>query len=98
MFITRGVFGQCEAANGMVPFDSLVQQVMTRPPYNEARRAFWIFDNCSVHRGQGQWSVFVSNTRSTPRCNSFAPQLTPVGSTKWKSTFDRADKSRFPLG
>ncbi len=24
---------------------------MTRPPYNEARRVFWIVDNCSAHRG-----------------------------------------------
>jgi DDE superfamily endonuclease len=24
----------------------------TRPPYNDARRVFWIVDNCSVHRGQ----------------------------------------------
>jgi DDE superfamily endonuclease len=25
---------------------------MTRPPYNNARRVFWIVDNCSVHRGR----------------------------------------------
>ena len=24
---------------------------MTRPPYHDARRVFWIVDNCSVHRG-----------------------------------------------
>jgi len=24
---------------------------MTRPPYNDARRVFWIVDNCSSHRG-----------------------------------------------
>jgi hypothetical protein len=46
------VFGRCETVNGIAPFDSLVEQVMTRPPYNEARRVFWIVDNCSVHRGQ----------------------------------------------
>lgn len=46
------VFGRCEAANGMAAFDGLVEQVMTRPPYNEARRVFWIVDNCSVHRGR----------------------------------------------
>jgi uncharacterized protein YdaL len=28
-----------------------VEQVMTRPPYHEARRVFWIVDNCSAHRG-----------------------------------------------
>jgi hypothetical protein len=24
---------------------------MTRPPYDDARRVFWIVDNCSAHRG-----------------------------------------------
>ena len=46
------VFGRCETVNGIAPFDSLVGQVLTRPPYNDARRVFWIVDNCSVHRGQ----------------------------------------------
>jgi hypothetical protein len=46
------VFGRCETDNGIAPFDRLVEQVMTRPPYNDARRVFWIVDNCSVHRGQ----------------------------------------------
>jgi len=45
------VFGRCEAKNGIAPFDRLVDQVMTRPPYNDARRVFWIVDNCSAHRG-----------------------------------------------
>jgi hypothetical protein len=45
------VFGRCEAKNGIAPFDRLVEQVMTRPPYNDARRVFWIVDNCSAHRG-----------------------------------------------
>src|ERR1700682_2789108 len=45
------VFGRCESKNGIAPFDRLVEQVMTRPPYNDARRVFWIVDNCSVHRG-----------------------------------------------
>ena len=35
----------------MILFDRLVEQVMTRPPYNDARRVFWIVDNCSAHRG-----------------------------------------------
>jgi hypothetical protein len=26
---------------GRAPFDRLVEQVMTRPPYNDARRVFW---------------------------------------------------------
>lgn len=45
------VFGRCESATGIAPFDRLVEQVMTRPPYNEARRVFWIVDNGSSHRG-----------------------------------------------
>ena len=45
------VFGRCETKNGIAPFDRLVEQVMTRPPYNDARRVFWIVDNCSAHRG-----------------------------------------------
>lgn len=45
------VFGRCETKNGIAPFDRLVEQVMTRPPYNDARRVFWTVDNCSAHRG-----------------------------------------------
>lgn len=45
------VFGRCESRSGIAPFDRLVEQVMTRPPYNEARRVFWIVDNGSAHRG-----------------------------------------------
>ena len=45
------IFGRCEAKNGIDPFDRLVEQVMTRPPYDDARRVFWIVDNCSAHRG-----------------------------------------------
>jgi hypothetical protein len=46
-----GVFGRCETQNGIAPFDRLVEQVMTRPPYNDARRVFWIVDHGSAHRG-----------------------------------------------
>jgi hypothetical protein len=45
------VFGRCESTTGIAPFDRLVEQVMTRPPYNEARRVFWVVDNGSSHRG-----------------------------------------------
>ncbi len=45
------VFGRCEAKSGIAPFDRLVAQVMTTPPYDEARRVFWIVDNGSAHRG-----------------------------------------------
>ncbi len=45
------VFGRCEAKTGIAPFARLVDQVMRQPPYNEARRVFWIMDNGSSHRG-----------------------------------------------
>jgi hypothetical protein len=40
------IFGRCETKNGIDPLDRLVEQVMTRPPYHDARRVFWIVDNC----------------------------------------------------
>lgn len=46
------LFGRCERKNGIQPFDRLVDEVMTQPPYDEARRVFWIVDNGSSHRGQ----------------------------------------------
>lgn len=45
------LFGCCEHKSGIAPFDRLAAQVMTQPPYNEARRVFWIVDNGSAHRG-----------------------------------------------
>ena len=45
-------FSRCERKSGIAPFDRLVDQVMRQPPYNEARRVFWIVDNGSSHRGQ----------------------------------------------
>lgn len=45
------LFGRCEKKTGIAPFDRLVAQVMTQPPYSEARRVFWIMDNGSSHRG-----------------------------------------------
>lgn len=45
------LFGRCEPASGNAPFDALVAQVMTEPPYATASRVFWIVDNGSSHRG-----------------------------------------------
>jgi hypothetical protein len=45
------LFGRCERSTGIVPFDTLVAQVMRQPPYTTARRVFWIMDNGSSHRG-----------------------------------------------
>jgi len=51
--VHRGkLFGRCEKNTGIAAFDRLVDQVMTQPPYCEARRVFWIVDNGSSHRGE----------------------------------------------
>jgi transposase len=51
--VHRGqAFGRCEATTGILPFERLVEQVMTSQPYASARRVFWIVDNGSSHRGQ----------------------------------------------
>ena len=62
------VFGRCEPKNGIAPFDRLVEQVMTRLPYDDARRVFWIVDNCSVHRG----------AKAVQRLRTLYPSLTLV--------------------
>jgi hypothetical protein len=46
------VFGCCDPTTGIIPFDSLVQLVMSQEPYRRAKRVFWIVDNGSSHRGQ----------------------------------------------
>ena len=51
--VHRGrLIGRCEQQTGIAPFGRLVEQVMTAEPYARARRAFWIVDNGSSHRGQ----------------------------------------------
>ena len=65
--VRRGhVFGRSEPRGGIVPFDRLVHQVMTKEPYASAPRVFWIVDNGSSHRGQtsidrlqGRWSNLI---------------------------------------
>ena len=46
------VFGHCTATTGIVPFMTLVEQVMSQEPYASAKRVFWVVDNGSSHRGQ----------------------------------------------
>jgi len=46
------LFGRCEPTTGIVPFDGLVGDVMSREPYASAERVFWIVDNGSSHRGK----------------------------------------------
>jgi hypothetical protein len=62
------VFGRCETTTGIAPFGRLVEQVMSQPPYNEARTVFWIMDNGSSHRGQ----------KSIERLTQAYPRLVPV--------------------
>ena len=45
------VIGLCERKTGIEPFDRLVERVMIKHPYRDARRVFWVVDNGSSHRG-----------------------------------------------
>lgn len=62
------VFGRCERKSGIAPFERLVDQVMRQPPYNTARRVFWIMDNGSSHRG----------AKCVARLQEKYPRLVPV--------------------
>jgi len=62
------VFGRCERKTGIAPFERLVDHVMHQPPYNLARRVFWIMDNGSSHRG----------ARCVARLQAQYPRLVPV--------------------
>jgi len=62
------VFGRCERKTGIAPFERLVDHVMHQPPYNQARRVFWIMDNGSSHRG----------ARCVARLQAQYPRLVPV--------------------
>ena len=62
------VFGHCERKSGIAPFERLVDQVMRQPPYNKARRVFWIMDNGSSHRG----------AKCVARLQEKFPRLVPV--------------------
>lgn len=62
------VFGRCESGTGIASFERLVDQVMNQPPYNDARRVFWIMDNGSSHRGEA----------SVQRLTQAHPRLVPV--------------------
>lgn len=46
------VIGRCEPTTGIVPFEALVDEVMSQQPYASAKRVFWVVDNGSSHRGQ----------------------------------------------
>jgi DDE superfamily endonuclease len=46
------LFDRCAPKDGIGPFDALVAQFMSQPPYSKAQRVFVIADNGSAHRGQ----------------------------------------------
>jgi len=46
------LFDRCAPADGIEPFDALVEQFMSVPPYSTAQRVFVIVDNGSAHRGK----------------------------------------------
>ena len=48
-----------EHRSGKAPFDRLVEQVMTCPPYNDARRVFWIVDKSRSRRKMLKTSTFL---------------------------------------
>jgi len=85
------VFGRCESTTGIAPFDRLVEQVMTRPPYNEARRVFWIVDNGSSHRGAASVSRLQNKFR---RLTLVHGPVHAVGSTRSRS-ISRSYSGRF---
>ena len=69
---TRKSFCRCESKSGIVPFDHLVNDVMTQEPYLSAKRVFWILDNGSSHRGQ----PYI--TRLQQRCPNIVVVHLPV--------------------
>lgn len=46
------LFDRCAPADGIAPFDALVEQFMSVEPYSKAQRVFVIVDNGSAHRGK----------------------------------------------
>lgn len=66
------VFSHRNAKTGIVPFTTLVEQVMTQEPYASAKRVFWVVDNGSSHRGQ------AAADRLTARFPNAAMVHTPV--------------------
>jgi len=69
------LFGR-ESTTGIAPFERLIDQVMTQPPYREARRVFWIIDNGSSHRGDRcpppRCQVPAARARAQPRACQLA--------------------------
>jgi hypothetical protein len=61
------LFGRCESSTGIEPFDRLVADVMSQPPYCEVARVFWIVDNGASHRGQRSIQRLQHRYRERPQ-------------------------------
>lgn len=66
------IFGHCEERSGIESFDRLVAEVMSRQPYRQAERVFWIIDNGSAHRGKASYK------RLTEKWGNLVPVHLPV--------------------
>jgi len=66
------IFGVCKKTTGIVPFDDLVEQVMSVEPYESSKRVFWVIDNGSSHRGE------ASVRRLTKKWPTIVPIHLPV--------------------
>lgn len=79
------VFARCEDTTGIVPFGSLVEQVMTAEPCASAERVFWVVDNGSSHRGQA--SIRPSRRRmADPQAHPPAHPRLVAQLARWRST------------
>jgi hypothetical protein len=58
------LFDRCGPADGIVPFDALVEQFMSVEPYSKAQRVFVIVDNGSAHRGKASSDDCKAATRT----------------------------------
>jgi len=46
------LFDRCDEKDGIIPFDTLIEQFISTEPYSKAQRVFVVVDNGSAHRGQ----------------------------------------------
>ena len=65
------IFGRCQASNGIVPLDRLVEQVITPPPDNGAP-CFW--DCRSLFRSPGCQSREALAELSIRACSCYTPR------------------------
>ena len=77
------IHGRCEDTTGIVPFTTLVEQVMTQEPYKSADRVFWVVDNGSSHRGQAA----IDRLGPLVTLTSEDPDATRRPPTTWHAVF-----------